>query len=227
MRESELHSRLARRMFLTRLGTGVGMLGATAATAPSAAAQAVSTDKWQPTRHELDDWYDHIPGKHRFVFDTISPEGIGNALQFAGNFFEANKTGYGLTDADSAVIVIVRHKSTAFGYNDAMWTKYGAKLSEFANNFVDPKTKEVPTVNVYATDKGRMDGLIKRGAHIAVCQMATRAYSGMLARSTGGNADEIFNELGKNLIPNGHLVPAGILAVNRAQEHGYTITSVG
>jgi hypothetical protein len=227
MRESELHSRLARRMFLTRLGAGVGMLGATAATAPTAAAQAVSTEKWQPTRHELDDWYDNIPGKHRFVFDTISPEGIGNALQFAGNFFEANKTGYGLTDADSAVIVIVRHKSTAFGYNDAMWAKYGAKLSEFANNFVDPKTKEIPSVNVYATDKGRMDGLIKRGAHIAVCQMATRAYAGMLARSSGGNADEIFNELGKNLVSNGHLVPAGILAVNRAQEHGYTIASVG
>ena len=227
MTEKELRASLARRIFLTRLGAGVGMLGATAVVTPSVAAQAVSAEKWQPERHELDDWYDGIPGKHRFAFDTITPDGLANALQFAGNFFEANKTGYGLTDADSAVIVIVRHKSTAFGYNDAIWAKYGTKLSELANNFVDPKTKEVPIVNVYATDKGRMDNLIKRGAHIAVCQMATRAYSGTLARATGGNADEIFNELSKNLVSNGHLVPAGILAVNRSQEHGYTIASVG
>jgi hypothetical protein len=33
--------------------------------------------------------------------------------------------------------------------------------------------------------------------------------------------------LAQNLVSNGHLVPAGILAVNRAQEHGYTVASVG
>src|SRR5262249_28403535 len=100
-------------------------------------------------------------------------------------------------------------------------------LSEQANNFVDPKTKEVPAANVYATPGGRMDGLIKRGAHIAVCQMATKAIAGTLARATGGSSDEIFNELAKNLVSNGHLVAAGILAVNRAQEHGYSLASVG
>jgi len=227
MTQNRFQSTLARRAFLTRLGAGVSMLGATAAAAPSAGAQSASTEKWQPARHELDDWYDTIPGKHRFVFDTITPDGLAMGLQFANNFFEANKSSYGLTDGDSAVIIVVRHKSTAFGYNDAIWAKYGAKLSEQANNFVDPKTKEAPTVNVYATDKGRMDGLIKRGTHIAVCQMATRAIANTLARSTGGNADEILTELGKNLVVNGHLVPAGILAVNRAQEHGYTLANVG
>ena len=226
MSEHKYPSIFARRAFLTRLGAAAGVVGAGAASLPAAAAQTSMTDKWQPARHEMDDWYDKIPGKHRFVFDTISPDGLQMGLQFANNFFNANKDSYGLVDSDSAVIVIVRHKSTSFGYNDAIWAKYGAKLSEQANNFVDPKTKEVPTVNVYATDKGRMDGLIKRGAHIAVCQMATRAIAGTLARATGGTQDDVFNELAKNLVPNGHLVPAGILAVNRAQEHGYTLATV-
>src|SRR6516164_5332770 len=137
MTQNRFHSALARRAFLTRLGAGVSMLGATAAIAPSAGAQSASSERWQPARHELDDWYDKIPGKHRFVFDTISPEGLATGLQFAGNFFEANKTGYGLTDSDTALLVVVRHKSTAFGYNDAIWAKYGAKLAENANNFVD------------------------------------------------------------------------------------------
>ena len=226
MTEKGFPSRLARRLFLSRLGTGVGVLGATAVAAPSVAAQTGS-ERWQPTRHELDDWYDKIPGKHRFVFDTITPDGLAMGLQFANNFFEANKSSYGLTDSDSAVIVVVRHKSTSFGYNDAIWAKYGAKLSEQANNFVDPKTKETPSVNFYATANGRMDGLIKRGAHIAVCQMATRAIAGNLAKATGGTQDDIFAELGRNLVPNGHLVPAGILAVNRAQEHGYALANAG
>jgi hypothetical protein len=205
----------------------VGLIGATAAAAPSVAAQSASGDKWQPARHELDDWLEQIPGKHRLVFDTISPEGIALGLQFAGNFFDANKSGYGLTDNDVAIVLVVRHKSTTFGYNDAMWAKYGAKLSEQANNFVDPKTKEVPAVNVYATANGRMEGLIKRGAHIGVCQMATRAIAGSLARATGGNNEEILKELAANLVPNGHLVPAGIVAVNRAQEHGYALSHAG
>ena len=48
---------------------------------------------------------------------------------------------------------------------------------------------------IYATADGRMDRLIKRGAHIAVCQMATRAIAGNLAKATDGNSDDIFNEL--------------------------------
>jgi intracellular sulfur oxidation DsrE/DsrF family protein len=37
----------------------------------------------------------------------------------------------------------------------------------------------------------------------------------------------VFKELTENLVPNGHMVPAGIVAVNRAQERGYTFTYVG
>ena len=42
----------------------------------------------------------------------------------------------------------------------------------------------------------------------------------------GGNADAIFKELTENLIPGGHMVPAGIVAVNRAQERGYSFSYV-
>src|SRR5262249_9469324 len=107
MNEKGIHSTLARRLFLTRVGAGVSALGATVVTAPSVSAQVPASEKWQPARHELDDWYDKIPGKHRFVFDTITPDGLAMGLQFANNFFEANKNSYGLTDSDSAVIMIV------------------------------------------------------------------------------------------------------------------------
>ncbi len=222
---------LARRLFLTRLGAGVSVLGAAAAGTRTAEAQ--SSTVFQPARHEQDDWYDKLGGTHRFVFDTITPEGLALGLQFANNFFEANKSGYGLQDSDLAVVIVVRHKSTAFGYNDAIWARYGAELSKNINNFVDPKTKEVPVVNVYGTpgtggaQGGRLDGLIKRGVHLAVCQMATRAIAGTLARATGGTQADIFKELSANLLPNAHLAAAGIVAVNRAQERGYAFVHAG
>jgi hypothetical protein len=70
-----------------------------------------------------------------------------------------------------------------------------------------------------------MDSLLKRGVHLAVCQVSTRGNAGAIATATGASADAIYNELVANLLSNAHIVPAGIVAVNRAQEHGYSFAS--
>lgn len=57
--------------------------------------------------------------------------------------------------------------------------------------------------------------------------MATRRLAGGIAQSTGGNADAVYNELAANLLNNARLVPAGIVAVNRAQERGYSLAYGG
>ena len=44
---------------------------------------------------------------------------------------------------------------------------------------------------------------------------------------SGGSADEIYKELTSNLIPNAHMVPAGVVAINRSQERGYSLQYVG
>jgi len=216
---------MERRSFLTHLGAGISGIGASVQSPPASG--------WQPARHEQDDWLDKIPGKHRFVFDTTSPEGLGTTLQFANNYFLANRSGYGLEDSDLAVVIVVRHSSTAFGYNDSIWAKYSTQLSRQANSFLDPRTKQPPIINVYGTPGtgsgpgGRLDSLIKKGVHLAVCQMATRNIAGSIARATEGNTDTIFNELAANLVANARLVPAGIVAVNRAQERGYSFVHGG
>ena len=225
---------LARRSFLSRFGAGMTAIGTTFVGPSTASAQSSPEGRWQPSRHATDDWLDQVPGKHRFFFDTTSPGAIAQAIAFATNYFTANKSGYGLEDADLAVVICVRHQSTAFAFNDAMWAKYGAPLAERAN-FTDPKTKQPPTVNVYNTsgydtlpNRGiTVDALIKRGVHFAVCGLSTRANATFIAQKTGGKADDIFAELVAHLVGNAHLVPAGIVAVNRAQEHGYSLAYVG
>lgn len=223
MKTSWLGSFIARRSFLARLGAGAGVLGATALGSTKVMADASTDAAWKPARHSQDDWLEKIPGQHRYVFDTTTPDGLDLGFTFARNYFTASHDSYGLEDHDLAVLMIARHKSTSFGYSDAMWAKYGKFFSE-QSGFVDPKTKEPPTANLYLE---RMDELVKKGVQLGVCQMSSRRISGMIAQATGGDAGGILKELAANLVPNARMVPAGIVAVNRAQERGYTFVYPG
>ena len=230
MTEKTIHSPVQRRSFLTRLSFGASAFaGAFAGGGAIARAETTANSRWQPTLHEVDDWMDKVPGKHRFVFDTTTPESFGFALLFSKNYYTANQTGYGVKDSELATIIVARHDSTPFAFSDSIWAKYGAAISK-KNGFVDPKSKEAPKTNLYnSADYG--DALANRGTVIAtmqkqglqfaVCQVATRAYANAIATATGGTSDAIFKELLANLVENSHPVPAGIVAVNRAQERGY------
>lgn len=222
-----------RRSFLSRLSAGAAAFTAAVAGAPVAVAAQPS--RWTAERHPEDDWMDAIPGKHRFFYDSSSATGAGDAITFATNFYVANKSGYNLGDKDLAVIICLRHWSTPFAWTDAMWAKYGAPISERIK-FVDPKTQQPPTVNVYRKkDYGMqlpnrgttLDVMIDRGVHFAVCDMATRAYAGIIAGKLSLKNDEVYKELKENSIPNCHYVSAGIVAVNRAQERGYALAWMG
>jgi hypothetical protein len=236
MARHDSDSNLPRRSFLSKLGIGLTGTGVAAgATVSGSQLQSGEPGRWLPARHAQDDWLDQLPGKHRFVMDTTTPEGLGNALAFTNNYFGANVSAYGLKDSDLAVVIVVRHMSTAFGYNDAMWAKYGGPIAE-RNKFLDPKTKQPPTANLFnatgygdaLTNRGTsLEGLLKRGVQLAVCRLSTLGNAGAIARATGGNVDAIYNELAANLAgANARMVPAGIVAVNRAQERGYSLASV-
>ena len=226
MNGNELQSSMARRLFLARLGAGAGVVGASVISSTTAEAQGAADAPWRPARHTQDDWYDKIPGVHRFIFDTSTAESMGWALQFATNYYTANQDVYGLKESDLAVVIVARHKATSFAYNDAIWAKYGKQISEQAE-FLDPKTKEPPKINVYGPagetqQAGKMDALIKKGVQFAVCSMSTRGIATRIAKANGLEVDSVVKEITSNLIGNSHMVPAGILAVNRAQERGYS-----
>lgn len=182
-------------------------------------AKPASSASWQPARHDKDDWLDKPGTKHRLVFDTTTQEGFSEALLFAGNYIRVNNTDYGLQNSDLSVIIVVRHGSTPFGYADAMWDKYGTPMAT-RFKFEDPKTKQTPKLNIFDTE---IAALAKQGVQIAVCSVATRVYAGTIATAVGATTDAIDAELIANRVPGSLMVPAGIVAVNRAQEHGYSL----
>lgn len=205
-------------------------LGATLGPGAAAAhAQTPADGRWLPARHPQDDWLDQLPGKHRLIFDTTTPDELAEAIQFAGNFYSANKSGYGLESTDIAIVVVLRHRAAPFAYADAMWAKYGVTLAARAE-FTDPKTKEAPKVNPYTPSvsdpsarASGLAGLIKLGAQFAICDISTHAIASLIARASGATAEAAYKEITANLVGSGRLVPAGIVAVNRAQERGYSL----
>jgi len=229
-----MNSDKGRRSMLSGLGAAVA--AAFAFRPRSAEAQSgAAAQSFQPARHSQDDWMDTVPGKHRTVIDCAAVTAAGTGIFYANNIFTANRNGYQLADSDVAVIIVLRHEATTFAYNDAIWAKYGSVLGDLGK-ITDPRTNQPPTVNPLQsrefgagmTNRGvTATALSSRGAHFAICDMATNRIAGVIASAVKSTPPEIYKELVANLLPNGHMVAAGVVAVNRAQEHGYSLLSAG
>jgi intracellular sulfur oxidation DsrE/DsrF family protein len=195
-------------------------LGARPASAQSAPAP------FQPARHPQDEWLDKIRGKHRVVFDVTSYRGVPEALHFANNTYTGNKSMYGLDEADLAIVIILRHSATAFGYSDAIWAKHGKALAA-ATSYTDPKSSESPKVNPFnATRIETIDEMAKRGVQFGVCDTASHGLSRRIA-GPSGDADAAYKEMVASMIPSSRLVVAGVIGITRAQEYGYSVVHVG
>ena len=212
---------------------GVGLMSAARATDGPASGAEAGGEPWRPTREPQDDWME-LPGRHRMVFDAISPKGAGDALAFADTFILANRLGYRIEAKDLGVIIVLRHLATPFAFGDPIWARYGGLIGRLIK-FNDPLTRRPPHTNLYLTrrpgkrheDDATLPELTRKGARFAVCGMATQGMSGLIAKQTGQKAEAVHAELVANLIPSAHLAAAGIVAVNRAQERGYALAYIG
>jgi len=207
--------------------TGAAAAAAVSLTSTRAGAQTPAR-RFQPARHSQDEWLDTVPGKHRTFIDCASVNAAGAGMLYANNLYVANAKGYQLKEADVAVVVCLRHFATVFAFNDTIWGKYGQALSDGVS-FVDPKTKQAPSKNLLDDPAfsqlpvSTISSVTQRGTQFAVCDMATNMLAGLVAASTKGVQESIYQEFVRNLIPNSHLMAAGVVAVNRAQEYGYTL----
>jgi len=212
-----------------------GLFGVFGVAAASSGVQAQTSRTWSPVLEPQDNWLDDTPARHRQVFDTISPDGVARALTFTYTFYAANKDGYGLEPRDLAVVWILRAGSTAFGFTDTFWSKYSAGLAK-RYKVIDPVTKSDAAINIYnAADRANLlptngltfDTLARMGGRFAICSVASRKLAVALAADMGGSADAIYADMMANMIASARMAPAGIVAVNRAQEHHYALCYAG
>ena len=218
---------MQRRKLLTGMGVAAAgvVAGSTTANAQSG---------FKPARHSEDQWMDDLPGTHRAWIDTSSGLSGMQAPHFARNILSSNVNAYGGDDSDYAIVICFRSYATPLAYSDEMWLKYGEYFGS-PMQLMDPKTGDAFRANPanmadrVDLDHGgdTVDKVTARGAQFAICNAATRWYSGYIAEATGKNAEEIYKEFVDSAIPNSRFVAAGVMATTRAQEYGYSLLYAG
>jgi hypothetical protein len=220
----------SRRSLLTGMGVAAAGLAVVAATADAEESSA----GFHPARHDGDAWMDELSGNHRVFIDSATALGGAEALLFANNILNAHTSAYDGKESDYAMIVCLRHFSTVFAFSDEVWKKYGEDFNSVVQ-FPDPLSGNAPDVNLMqATDRPMLpnmeitiDSLVPRGIRFAICNNATHWFSNFLASAGHGDANDIYNELVASAIPNSRFVSAGVMAVTRSQEYGYSLLYAG
>lgn len=215
-----------RRKFLASLATG-------AAAAGLAAIPSIDLRAEDPTPDPLPDgdpdaWFNKVKGKHRIVFDNTAPHEV---LNFAWpRVFLLTNAATGTPEKDCGVVVILRHGAIPFAFENRIWEKYG-----FGKVFKveDTRTKAEATVNPFwmpAKGDYKVPGfgevqigineLQSSGVMICVCGAAMTVYSTVIAGQMNMKPEDVLNDWKSGLLPGIQIVPSGVWAVGRAQEHG-------
>ena len=213
-----------RREFMKTVGISAAAI---AVSAVSVRAGAEQVDSASPDEA----WLKRLTGKHRQVFDAVSPND-GWGLVFASTFINKNMEAYGLKPHEITTVLSLRHMAMPLALNSAMWSKY--KLGQMLN-VTDKSTKSPAARNVYANvkpgdvfmDGASVDSILSRGGIVTACNVALTVLSGMAAGAAGLPAAGAPDEWRANLLPGVVVVPAGVLALNRAQEHNCTYCFAG
>ena len=219
-----------RRGFLSGIAAGAAALSLSGLAAPlNGVLKAGSAPRPSPDGG-FESWLGKIKGTHRQVFDA---PGLNGGMPFAWSrvFLMTNKQ-TGVADDDMTAVVILRHDAIPLALGNPSWEEY--KLGEFFH-VEDAKTKAPAVRNPYYQPAAgelllpdmSIDELTKSGVLFGACDMALTVYSKFKADAIGKDPEQVKADWVANLLPGMQVVPSGVLAVNRAQEHGCTYCFAG
>jgi intracellular sulfur oxidation DsrE/DsrF family protein len=183
-----------------------------------------------PGGSEFEEWLGKIKGKHKQVFDCPAPN-MGMPFAWARVFLMTNKS-VGVSENNVSVVMVLRHNGIPLGMESRLWEKY--KFGEMFGAS-DPETKSPLTANPFWKPKEgslplpgmEIDKLQASGVLFGICDMALTVYSSMAAKKMNMDAAEVKKDWVSGILPGLQIVPSGVLAVNRAQEHGCTYCYAG
>ncbi|MBL0233738.1 MAG: twin-arginine translocation signal domain-containing protein [Chitinophagaceae bacterium] len=224
----------SRRQFLTRLATGAAAAGLAAIPTLDLKAENEIKDSFTATG-DPDAWFNQVKGKHRIVYDTTGPHEI---FPFAwARVFLATNEATGTPASDCGVVVILRHLAICFALDHSIWEKYNlgtvfkvddAKTNAASkrNPFWKPAAGDYKLPGIGEVKIG-INELQADGVMFCVCGAAMSVFSAKLASQMNMKADDVLNEWKAALLPGIQVVPSGVWAVGRAQEHDCKYCFVG
>jgi intracellular sulfur oxidation DsrE/DsrF family protein len=191
-----------------------------------------------------DEWIREVKGTHRCLFDFPQHKNgmpLLHILNYLNTYSAAYKTGAGQVGAVGTFYSAGPQSSIALAFNDAMWSKYGlgAYLSlkdstgkaYTRNVFNQPTANDLhllmeaiqsPTIPALAGAVPALgiESLQKMGTTFLLCANALGIWCLEFEARGKGKAAEIEADLRANLLPGVTIVPAMVIAIDKAQEAG-------
>jgi len=191
-----------------------------------------------------DAWIKEVKGSHRCLFDFPQHKGGVpqlHILNYLNTYATAYKTGAGEVGAVGTFYGVGTQASIPLAFNDAIWTRYelgvytGLKDADgkhyTRNVFNRPTPRDLhllmqaygtPMIPALADAIPALgiENLQKMGAKFVLCANALGIWCLELEARGKGKAQDIERELRANLLPGVTIVPAMVIAIEKAQEAG-------
>jgi intracellular sulfur oxidation DsrE/DsrF family protein len=215
-----------------------GMFGAAAAASLSIPARVAARES--PT----DDWIKEVRGTHRCLFDFPQHKNgvpLLHVLNYLNTYAAAYKTTAGQVGAVGTFYSVGSQSSIPLAFTDAIWAKY--QLGDYTglkdasgkaytrNVFNQPTSNDLhllmqaidsPTIPALASAIPALgiESLQKMGTKFLLCANALGIWCLELEARGKGKAPEIEQELRASVLPGVTIVPAMVIAIEKAQEAG-------
>ncbi len=159
------------------------------------------------------------PAKHRQVM-AVNRVADGSIVGYLKHSMDAYEVAMGEGPGVMHVAAVFYGLGVVLGLGDAMWRSY--RLVENLKRRGDTLSSPTAGVHPFASD---FAGLVARGASFFVCDNALADWATFLVTSGGFNdrtIEGVRADLRGHLIAGALLVPAGVAALNSAQEARFT-----
>ncbi len=191
-----------------------------------------------------DDWMNEVKGAHRCLFDFPQHKYLApqlHILNYLNTYATAYKLPAGQAGAVGTFYSMGPQSSIPLAFNDAMWAKYGigeymglkdAAGKPYVRNVFNRPTKDdahllmqaMQTPPIPAIGEGLpamgIGNLQKMGTKFLLCTNALGGWCLELEARGKGTAAEIQKELTANILPGVAMVPAMVIAIEKAQAAG-------
>ncbi len=217
---------LKRRSFLGTISAGALAVGFSMLK-PLAVAAEKSNGFY--SQEDPDEWFNQIKGKHRMVFD-VKETFASPVLPFIWpRVFLMTNGATGTPEKECGVVMVLRHEAIPYAMDSNLWEKYKfgevfkindaeTKMPSTKNPFWKPAPGAFKAPGVGEVAIGIND-LQDSGVMFCVCNAAITVFSAAVAGQMNMAADAVYKEWIAGVLPGIQVVPSGVWALGRAQEH--------
>lgn len=217
---------------LPRRGFAGKLLLAATATATAPFVLGVGALEASPMNHAADlaapndAWLYRLQGRARQLFDAPAPAD-GVPLVHLMNYYDTYNKSYHLNDRQINGVLTLYGNTTPFALSDAMWTKFhlgpflGLKDAEGKGYPLNPWRRD-PVIEGEAMPGASIEAMQARGATFIVCDNALWFLANVVAKGHDLPTKEVYTAMRANILPGIALVPAMVIAIEKAQRAGLT-----